>query len=207
MKRLFLAAALAAALHGQSLNLSVAPASVQAGQPATLTITFADSSGGSSTSGMQWTAVAPNTTIGTTAAGAAATAAGKTAVCNLATCLVVSPLSPLNNNVIGNGVVATVPITVPSGTAPGNIALSLSGIFAANTTGSAVSIASAPVNLLVLSKYDLNGDGVVNSADVQIAEAQADGSQQCTDGDVNGDGKCNVEDVVLEILAALGIIH
>jgi hypothetical protein len=44
-------------------------------------------------------------------------------------------------------------------------------------------------------RCDLNGDGVVNILDVQIATAQALGGVPCSSADLNGDGVCNVLDV------------
>jgi len=58
-----------------------------------------------------------------------------------------------------------------------------------------------------MSKYDLNSDGLINSADVQIA-IQAFQSGTCT-GLVSrvGDGKCDITAIVAEILASLGVIQ
>ena len=44
-------------------------------------------------------------------------------------------------------------------------------------------------------RCDLNGDGVVDMLDVQIAIAQALGSVRCGSADLNGDGVCNLLDV------------
>ena len=55
---------------------------------------------------------------------------------------------------------------------------------------------------LTCSLYDLNGDGLVNAADVQIAINQALGISPYSNGDVNHDGACNVVDVQLVINAA-----
>jgi hypothetical protein len=55
------------------------------------------------------------------------------------------------------------------------------------------------------SKCDLNGDGLVNILDIQIAANQALGIQVCGNGDVNLDGACNLLDVQLVINAALGL--
>ena len=54
-----------------------------------------------------------------------------------------------------------------------------------------------------VSACDLNGDGVVNSQDVQIADNQALGLATCT-GDLNGDGVCTIVDVQRVINAADG---
>ena len=42
---------------------------------------------------------------------------------------------------------------------------------------------------------DLNGDGLVNLLDVQLAILQALGSSACSSADLNQDGQCNVVDV------------
>jgi hypothetical protein len=55
-----------------------------------------------------------------------------------------------------------------------------------------------------LSACDLNGDGVVNSSDVQIAISQSLGTAPCTNAALTGDGSCNVVDVQRVINAALG---
>ena len=52
---------------------------------------------------------------------------------------------------------------------------------------------------------DLNGDGVTNVTDVQMAINQASGAAACSSGDVNKDGACNVADVQLVINRALGL--
>lgn len=50
---------------------------------------------------------------------------------------------------------------------------------------------------------DLNGDGLLNSADVTIVLNQALGIQACSTGDLNRDGQCNVLDVEIEIESVL----
>ena len=75
--------------------------------------------------------------------------------------------------------------------------------FFANTgTGTRLALSS---NLTVSSATDLNGDGITNVADVQIAVNQAVGAAACGSGDVNKDGACNVSDVQLVINKALGL--
>ena len=53
------------------------------------------------------------------------------------------------------------------------------------------------------NKCDLNADGVVDSADVQIATSQAL-NNSCTTADLDGNGVCNVIDVQRIINAANG---
>jgi YetA-like protein/Bacterial Ig-like domain (group 1)/Dockerin type I domain len=51
---------------------------------------------------------------------------------------------------------------------------------------------------------DLNGDGVVNAIDIQIAIGQSLGSSTCSTADLNKDGVCNVIDVQRVINASAG---
>ena len=55
------------------------------------------------------------------------------------------------------------------------------------------------------SVTDLNGDGITNVTDIQIAVNQAAGGAACTTGDVNRDGVCNVTDVQLVVNRSLGL--
>jgi hypothetical protein len=50
---------------------------------------------------------------------------------------------------------------------------------------------------------DLNGDGLINVLDVQLAIQSALGVRPCGTADLNGDGKCDALDVQLEIKSAL----
>ena len=52
---------------------------------------------------------------------------------------------------------------------------------------------------------DINGDGITNVTDIQIAINQASGAAACTTGDVNKDGMCNVADVQLVVNRSLGL--
>jgi|CXWL01.1.fsa_nt_gi parallel beta-helix repeat protein len=55
------------------------------------------------------------------------------------------------------------------------------------------------------SVTDLNGDGITNVTDIQIAVNQAAGGAACGSGDVNRDGVCNVADVQLVVNRSLGL--
>jgi hypothetical protein len=67
-------------------------------------------------------------------------------------------------------------------------------------------LAGSPITFSATSLLfgDLNGDNVVNAADVQIAINQALGIAPCTNGDLNNDAACNALDIQLVIGAALG---
>lgn len=51
---------------------------------------------------------------------------------------------------------------------------------------------------------DLNSDGIVNFLDVQIEVNQVLGVIACTNGDLDGNGRCDVVDLQRVINAALG---
>ena len=59
-------------------------------------------------------------------------------------------------------------------------------------------------NYEAVKACDLNGDGRVDGADVQIATNQALGSMPCTTADLTTKGRCTVEDVQRVANAALG---
>lgn len=189
-------------LAAQTLSLTSNVPTVYPGGSVTLTVQYTDASPSASVSGLEWAFGAPNgTTLGTPVLGAAGAAALKTVSCNLF-CLVYG----LNANVIGTGPVASVPVSIAVNQAPGPVSISLQQVVAGTAQGSAVNVTVAvPVSVLVLNRADLNGDGKVDMADVQIAVNQATGAAVCGTGDINGDGKCNVMDVLLVIKAALGI--
>ena len=199
---------LAGAAAGQSLNVSVSPAAVYPGGTAVATLTFADATPSANIAGVEWTLSLPaGVTAGTPAAGAATTGTSKVISCNQLECIDVGSGTPLNVTAIAGGVVATIPLTVPATAAAGPGAIALSSALAANTSGVAVPMTTSAATLTVLSRYDLNSDGVVDGADVQIALNEALGASPCTAPFSLVDGKCGPAGAVLEILAALGLVH
>lgn len=172
---------------GGSINLRVAYAS---------TVT-------ADVSGLQWSLNVPVGVTSSAVAGPAATAAAKTISCRTdgTICLAVG----LNKNLIGNGDIAVYTLTFPASFPAGNVSLALSQILAADVNGAGLTIAGGPPLIVaVQSKYDLNGDGVVTGADVSLAIDQALGVTACGSADVTGDSKCDLYDVILIALAAIG---
>lgn len=197
-------------LAAQSIGVSVSPAQVSPGGSAVVTLTYADSVPSAGIAGLQWTFTLPaGLTAGTDAPGAATTAAAKVISCGpTGICIDAGTGATLNATVITSGVLATIPVTVAATATPGADSLALSGVMGASAAGLLVTVTAAPATLTVLfSKYDLNQDGLVNGADVLLSLNQADGTAPCTNADVDGTGKCEVADVILEVLAALGVIH
>lgn len=196
---------MAGGLWGQ-LSLSVGgPPAVRQGSTATLTLTLGGSAA-NAPAGLQWTILPPSgVTFGAWVAGASTTAAGKSVTCDAsgATCLDFG----LNQNVIGAGVVASWPVTIPSNAPTGPSQFPLSGLIAVDKAGTAVALASGPTySILILSQADLDGNGKVDAADVglMLNQVLGTGGATCT-SDQTGDGKCDLLDVYAVVLRALGL--
>lgn len=191
-------------LSAQTVTLTLTgPVSAKQGSTVNLTL----SSSGATVSGpagLQWTVSPPaGSTVGTPTAGTATTAASKQVACGAANllCLVYG----LNQNVIANGAVATIPVTIANNAATGAAVFTLTGIFAPDKTGAVMATAAGPpLSVTIISMADLNGDGTVTLADVQLMLTQSLGGAPCT-SDQNGDGKCDIYDVYNVVLRALGL--
>lgn len=195
----------------QSVSLSVSPSSVPAGGTATVTLNFVDSSPSGNMAGLQWVLTLPTgITAGTGSIGASAIAGQKQLTCNNALCLLIGSGAPPavlpNASPFISGAIVSFPLTVGSSVAPGQATIALSGLMAADTSGLFLAISSTGGTLTVLSKYDLTGNGKVDDADIAVSLSQALGQTACTNADVNGDRKCDIRDVILEILARNGVI-
>lgn len=205
---LFLAVAFAAG--AQNLGLQLAPTSVQAGGTSVLTIGYLDASPSANVSAIGWQLTLPaGVTITTNAgSGPASLVAGKVLSSN-GNRFLIAGTNPPNNTALGSVALATVPLLVASGTPPGALSIGLSLVSGASSAGLVVPIAApATVTLTVLaSKYDLNSDGKVDQTDIGIAIAQYLGPAVCGAGDVDGDHACTPADVILVVLAAMGLIH
>lgn len=95
----------------------------------------------------------------------------------------------------GQGAIPDGALAVISLPAPFVPAMSLPIAVDANSNGITISISGGAC--------DLNGDGSVTLADVQISVDQALGKSACSN-DLNGDGKCTVLDVQRVVNAAAG---
>ena len=175
-----------------------------------VTVGFTDSTPTSSTAGIQLTLSLPaGVTVGTAPAPGSASA-NKLITCatNNLSCIDVGDGTTLNATPFASGPLMTFTLTGTPTTSPGTIAL-INVLGANSSSGSTVNITATAT--LVLSKYDLNSDGLVNGADVQVAIQAYETVQGGGTCPVNvvaiGDGKCDITAVVSEILAALGVIH
>lgn len=98
----------------------------------------------------------------------------------------------VNVTVIGNGQLDAYSIHVPASSAAGAAAFPHSSVILASPAGNAVATTmGAPFSPTILARQGVNGDGVVNTVDVQLMSTQAIASQSnpaaCID-DQNGDG-------------------
>jgi len=208
MKRVLILFALAGALAGaQSLSVTVSPAQVWPGQSVTATIAFSDSSPSSGIAAFGGTVATTPTTLtpGTLALGAAATAAVKAITVNGAA-FILAGSSTLNDTVIGSGALLTVPIAIPASTKPQSATVSVSSRAAATSAGGPVTLTATSGAFSICSVYAITGDCTAAIADVlaMISDAL---HGTCTGQAANvGDGKCGLDDVELEIEAALGKI-
>jgi hypothetical protein len=183
----------------QTVTLTAPAATVRAGQQVVVTATV---SGSPSFAAINYTLNAPSGwTAGTTTVGAAGTAASKVIACGATRICVVYGAS--NNTLIGAGVLTSVPLTIPAGTAPGPVTVAISSVVAGNAAAQPVTVTTVPLILTVLSIYDLNSDGIVNSSDIQPVVDQIVGTTSCTTADFNADGKCDSLDILLLVIKGI----
>jgi len=124
------------------VSLALSSATVQPGSATTLNLT---ATSGGTASAIEWTLVTTaDVTSVQTAAGPSASAAGKTLSCNNKICL----LAGTNMNVIPDGVIATVRLTLSPSATEGSEAVQLTNITASSPKGDMMSIASATAGTL-----------------------------------------------------------
>lgn len=201
MKTLLLAV-LSCSLYAQTVISQTGPATVKPGGILTVNL---QGQGGTDTgaAAFQWTVAMPSGYTATVQPGPAATAGNKTVQCT-ADAISVCLLYGVNATVIGNGVLATYTVHVPANATPGPATFTLSGLVGASSSGTAISTAAGtPYTVTVVDKRDLNGDGKVDAADVQLMTNQVLAGT-CSD-DQTGDGACNLMDVFAILLKALGL--
>ena len=224
MRFLSITCLLAAALCAQSLTLSFNPPAVSPGGTTTLTIAYTDPSPSANLTALQFQLVLPaGITPPTTGPSASRPNANYIADFNPANLYTEiggwgTTFSPWTVVAIPSGTIATWVMTVSPTAALGANVLSLNPptattgapLLGISTGGSAVALTATAATLNVTSIYDLNGDGAINAADVQLARNIAQGlvPNGCVPPfSLVGDNKCNVRDVILVLLAVLGIVH
>lgn len=169
-------------------------ATVRPGQTHTLSVVLG---GNVNVSGVQFNVASSATIKGDI--GVQASAVGKNLNCtaNFSKCIVIG----MNATPIAAGEVARLTFTAP---ASGTVGVTLSGALATDPTGTVVPVSVGTEFLVaVLRPEDLNEDGKLDAADVQVATDQALERVPCGSADRNGNGKCEVTDVQLQINAVL----
>ncbi len=226
-----------------TLNGSTSTVTQPGAAPVTVTVGFTDATPSAGIAAMQWgwsgtPTFSPLTPIATAfpAPGAPVTTLmSKTLLCVPAGCTLAgtdgvntaanSPgvtilqgpaATTINANTLGISTpVATFTITPP--TTAGIYTLTLVNPLAVDPNGAKITIGAPPTFTLTVVGAavigDLNGDGVVNNADIVISIAAALNSlvnpaATCPAvDDLDGDGKCTVADVEMVIKAAGGVAH
>jgi len=191
-----------AMMLAQSTLTLTGPATAKQGSTITLSLNSAGVTA-SGPVGVQWTLTPPSGfTVTLANAGVASVAASKQIACNAAKLLCL--IYGLNQNVIADGQVASLIIPIPVSATPGPASFALSGLFAGDKTGASMTITSGPTySIIVLSRADINGDGIIDPTDVALMVGQVK-ENSCVD-DPNGDGACNLFDVLYVINRALGL--
>lgn len=203
MKTTLLLLLLAGLIHGQSVGVS-APNNVRTGQSFQLSIS---KSGGGSPAALEFTISFSGgvASISNIVEGTAATGAGKSVDCSTFTVQAIKcVLWGLNNQTMTDGVLTTMRASVVSSGAPQQITVTIGALLGASVTASAITFAAnPPVTVSVLSKCDINGDGLTNATDAALMRDELL-SRSPTVSDINGDGSVNVVDMRIVEIAAIG---
>lgn len=187
-----------------TLTLPAGP--ITPGQTATISVSI----GGTAPAGVQFIVTYDNTMFTaapTWAIGPVATTANKVLNCrniavNQLKCLVDGPTA----TTIASGIVAIVNLTLNGTAIPGTTPLALVNGFAADVTGTAITVTMpASVNLTIAAlPCDLDASGTVTQADVTIGRNQVLGIAACGSANLDTDTFCTVIDVQRLQVAAAG---
>lgn len=191
--------ALPALAFGQPVLTLSGPATAKSG--ASISVALSSSQAGAAM--LQWSLTLPTGfKITAATAGAASTAASKNLSCTADFVMCID--YGLTTTAIGTGVIANYTILVPP-TATGPVSIGVSGPMGASPTALAFPIvAGAPLSITTKIPADLNGDGKVDSTDLNLMISEILSGGACPD-DQDGDGKCTVIDAMVVLLKVLGL--
>lgn len=192
--KLALSLLFSACAFAQTLTLT-GPASAQPGQTITLSLNLAGGAAANLTA-IQWTDTSPAT------ASASATAAGKGVYCNGGLCVLAGLIgTTVSNNPFTDGVVGTIQFTVPASTPFGSLAVPLTGLVAANTSGAGVTLTAGATYTVAIvpSSCDVNSDGKTDGVDVGLMINGLLGKGACPISK-----PCSLVNAVAVLLAASG---
>lgn len=185
------------------------PATAKPGDQIMLRINL---TGSAQIAALQWTNPTAPAALGlgpvSAGVGVQAAAAGKTTIqCSTQAVMgKICMVYGMNQTAIAAGEVAVLTGTISGTATAGAYTFNIAGLVAVAPIGSSVAIVpGGTYTLTVTSRFDLTGDGKVDIADVQQAASQGVGDVACGTGDVNKDGRCDLLDVIMIILAALGL--
>lgn len=186
------------------LSLSLASGTVRPGGTFILNVSLSGSAGANA-AGLGWSMAVPPGFSFTPAIGAAGVAAAKSVQCHAAQNVLRCVLYGVNSNVLGDGLLVTLNGLVDPGIPPGQVSLGLSSTLGANLMSSAVPVlADVPLTFQLASPCDIDGNGVVDSADVNLARGAAVWTAACT-ADLDRNGICDIVDLQRVVNAALGL--
>jgi hypothetical protein len=203
--RLLILFASAHLLCGQALNIAiVGNGPVRAGNTIQISLSLTGS-GGRNIAGLQESIAASTGGTFSVANGPANIAAGKSATCNQVGALYICLDAGLNATAYSDGIVHTYSLQIPANATSGQSSIVLSGLVAATAAGLGIPITGNSITFTLaspISQCDLDGSGITDSADFDLALKEALGLAACSD--LSGDGKCTVVDVVRVANAVLG---
>jgi len=214
MKLLLLFASLAC-FTGFAQSLSqTCPASVKAGTTLTIPVSLVN---GQSASGLQYTVTAPSNLGTLTALVAGSAVTNSKQLYQTGSVILIGGFGPpptggsLNSSQMSDGVVANLMWQVPASLGNQTVQISITGatipMVATSPSGVVIPLTANPpcaVSVLPSANFcDLNGDGVVNQADVTVQRTLVTTFPQPSNCARNTNG-CNVGAIQIVVNAALG---
>ncbi len=204
---LLLAALPFTGMAAPSLTISGPSGLVRAGSTVTLTISVSGTAA-SGTAAIEFT-VGNLPWAATPTIGAAGTAASKSVYCatvaGVLDCVVVG----LQPDALGDGVLATIQVTLPRNLQTGTATLPLLATLGAaqDSAGNASAVtvgAGAPFALNTVSACDIDSSGTITQADFTAALPQFLGISACGSADLTSRGKCDILDAQVLAFAVSG---